>query len=181
MKQIAGWLLALGSTLGLGGLVSQALGNWLRQQGYLEHPETAIAAIFAWLGDLSKSWWLLPICAILLIVSGGSWGYRKYAEWSKKREDNLKLLGKKMTAMATQVRISQAGFRNRWPDNIQHLRGTIEAIFEKAKGLWLSSPSNSVFDGNGPEKLLEYLETIGAHLNQGNYSVAKKRSRELSS
>jgi hypothetical protein len=82
--------------------------------------------------------------------------------------------------MATQVRISQGGFHNHWPGNINHLRGAIEAIFAKAKKMSLSSPPDSVFAANGPDKLLEYLDVIGAHLKQGNFSVAKKRLRDLS-
>jgi hypothetical protein len=178
MKKIAGWLwsnvfVPLCAALGLGTLASQALDSWLRRQGYLDHPETVIAAAIAWLGDQSKSWWLLPICAVLLIAPGIPLAYRKYVRWAEKRDENRLVLGRTMTSMASQVRISQGGFHNHWPGNISHLRGAIEAIFAKAKRMSLSSPPDSVFAAHGPDKLLEYLDVIGAHLKQANFSVAK--------
>lgn len=186
MKRIVGWLwsnvfVPLCAALGLGTLASQALDSWLRGQGYLDHPETAIAAAVAWLGDQSKSWWLLPACTVLLIAPGIPVTYRKYVTWTKERDENRLVLGRTMIAMATQVRLSQGGFRNHWPNNISHLKGAIEAIFARAKRMSLSSPADSMFAADGPEKLLEYLDVIGAHLKQGSFSVAKRRSRDLSS
>jgi hypothetical protein len=185
MKQIASWIwsnviLPLFGFLGLGALASQAFDSWLRQRGYLDHPETLIATVVAWLGDQAKSWWLLPICALALIAPGIPVAYRKYAARAKKRDEERETLGKKMTSMASQVRIAQGGFRNQWPENIRHLRGALEAIFAKAHNFSLSSPDNDVFASDGPERLLDYLDTIGSHLRQGNFSVAKKRSRDLS-
>lgn len=186
MKKIAGWVwshvvVPVCAALGLGAFASQALDSWLRRQGYLDHPETAIAAVVAWLGDQSKSWWLLPVCAVLLIAPSVPLAYRKYAIWAEKRDENRIVLGRSMTSMANLVRIAQAGFRNHWPGNIDHLRGAIEALFAKAERMSLSSPPDSVFAANGPSKLLEYLDVVGAHLKQGNFSVAKKRSQDLSS
>jgi hypothetical protein len=185
MKKVADWLwsnvlLPLLTVLGIGTLASQALEKWLRQQGYLDHPEALIAVVVAWLGDQSKTWWLLPAGAVLLLAPGMSWAYRKYTAWAEKREENRQQLGRTMISMASQIRIAQGGFRNQWPGNINHLRGAIEAIFARAGSLSLSSPPDSVFAANGPEKLLEYFDVIAAHLRQGNFSVAKKRSRVLS-
>ena len=68
--KIAGWLwanlfLPLCVTLGIGALASQALEAWLRQRGYIDHPENLIAIVVAWLGDQTKAWWLIPVGAML--------------------------------------------------------------------------------------------------------------------
>jgi hypothetical protein len=89
-------------------------------------------------------------------------------------------LGGEMTSMASKIRIDQAGFRNPWPGNIERRRGALEAIFAKARRFGLEQPDDGIFSlPEGLGRLIGYLDFVGAHLKNGNFRVAKKRSRDL--
>jgi hypothetical protein len=169
------------AALGLGTIASQALDAWLRRNGYVDHPESLIAIIVAWLADLTKSWWLLPIGAILLLVPCISIAWKKYTAWRERRDADMASLGAEMTKMASSIRIAQAGFRSQWPENISNRRGALDAILVRARSYGLSRPDDSVFDSAaGYDKIVAYLDFVGAHLKQGNTKVAKAKSRALS-
>ncbi len=186
MKKILEWtwsnvLIPLMTALGLGTIASQALDAWLRRNGYIEHPESLIAIIVAWLADQTRSWWLLPIAALLLLIPGTSIGWKKHKAWREKRDTELSLLGSDMTKMASTIRIAQSGFHSTWPENISHRRGALDAILARARSYGLARLDDSALNSaDGCDRVLRYLDFVGAHLKQGNTKVAKRKSRELS-
>jgi hypothetical protein len=186
MNKILGWvwsnvLVPLMTVLGIGTIASQALDAWLRRNGYIEHPESLIATVVAWLADQTKSWWLLPLGAILLLIPGISIGWKKYIAWRQKRDAELSSLGSDMTKMASSIRIAQAGFHSQWPENISNRRGALDAILVRASSYGLAHPDDSIFiSAEGYNRIVAYLDFVGAHLKQGNTKVAKAKSRDLS-
>lgn len=186
MKKVLGWtwsnvLIPLMTALGLSTIGSQALDAWLRRNGYIEHPESLIAIVVAWLADQTKSWWLLPIGAILLLIPGISIAWKKYRAWREKRDADLSSLGSDMTKMASSIRIAHAGFRSKWPDSISGRRGALDAILARAASYKLARPNDNIFETDaGYDKILAYLDFVGAHLKQGNTNVAKAKARNLS-
>ena len=156
------------------------LQNWFRNAGFLDHPETLFAKLIAWAIDPSVLPWLAISSAILIAVPSvvGVWQFA--VKWIGARKSQLLSIGRDFTRRAHDVRIRQVGFRNPWPENSEAIKGKIEATFASANALWIKTPSNEVYASEeGLRALLEYLDVVGAHLEQENFSVARQRAKDL--
>lgn len=176
---IGGALVALG-IVGAGGVLPQMLENWLRHQGYIDHPENAAASVVAWLADPGKSWWLIPISAALLAAPFVYTAVQLIGRALRKRASLMEAVGADMIQIASRIRLKQGGFHNPWPGNFSAGRGKLDAILSRARKFWIKTPGDDVFvDDAGLDNLLQYLEFVGAHLQQGNFRMARKRARDF--
>jgi hypothetical protein len=173
-------LAAVSGFFGLGSIAAKMLENWLHNEGYLEHPETAFTKFASFIGAFTRSEAFWPTSAAMISISAGYPTGVLVDAWIADRHNKLAKLGPEMLKMAAMIRQRQGGFRNPWPDNIGDGRGHLEALFSRSQEASLKTPRDSVFgSADGLNALLEYLEIVGAHLTQGNYKIATKRATEL--
>jgi hypothetical protein len=181
MKWLGNALVAIVAFFGLGGLVPIMLQNWLRNAGYLEHPEAGFSQLLAWITDPKNSVWITPLSIVLVAAPAAYALWRAGQSWNDAHKKKLEELGHDMLRMAAQIRNRQGGFRNPWPGNFADRRGKLEAVLTRAGRFWIKTPSNKVFESDdGLTSLLEYLDVVGAHLSHGNFRKVRPRAKELS-
>jgi len=161
-------------------MLTDMLQNWLRNKGFLEHPEEGFTQLIAWITDPDHAIWLLPIFLSLVAVPLLYACWKAGMNWLDRRRKKLEELGQDMVSLAVQIRNRQGGFRNPWPGNFADGRGRLEAASIRANSLWIKTPGESVFESEaGLTALLQYLEIVGVHLSQGNSKVGRRRAKEL--
>jgi len=181
LKKLQGALVAISAFFGASGIASIMLQNWLRNKGFLDHPEDGLTRLVAWITNPARATWILAICVVLVVLPVLRWCWHAVHAWWDGRKKKLGLLGRDPINLSVQIRHRQGGFRNPWPGNFLDGRGRLEAVFTRAQKLWIKTPGRSVFESDeGLAALLEYLDVVGAYLSQGNYWTARSRSHDLS-
>jgi hypothetical protein len=183
ISKLWGWIFAalggLSAFLGLSGVATEMLRNWLTGQGYIEHPENGVFWFIAAIAVLAQYSWFFPVCLGLIVLPMLFWIVSILQRHRKRRRSDLEALGRDMLRTAVFIRGRQGGFRNEWPGNIADQRGKLDAVLTLARSYGLYSPDDKVFvHANGFNILFEYLDFVGAHLKEGNFKAARTRAAQ---